>query len=868
MNDNKKALLNLVKAESAEEIFNLLKNDSFFKRLSAKNWRPLGNDPTNITTAGNQQEDPINALVEKPINSIDHLLLKEAKLRGIDPEGSAAPKSMREAVETFLNIPDGDISKIDDKTRRKLAENVRVIASGSNKTPSIAVADSAEGQHPSDFSKSLLSLPRGKSNKNKIHFVQGRFNQGATGALWFCGGDKFQLVLSRKEPKLLSDNQKDEWGFTLIRKRPYSEVSDDEKMTWYEYFTDGDGNIFSFPGEDLPILPNDEKMKSGAYIKMYSYDLGKYSASDVTLELWRDLNRKLYSPALPIMIHETRKYGGHSPSKILVGNKYRTIKDENEKVKERIVFDSNLGKLGVRKIDVTVFVDRDSKGKPFRGVKSEFTTTDEALFLTMNGQTHKTEPRSFFRRKEFGTSLDFLADYLMVHVDLTDIPRDIRDELVMTSRDRFRKGDIYNQAIERITSDLRENNILRRLNTEYKTHFLADIQPDKGEVKKIVSKILKKNRSLAKWLNLGEGITLPPLEPTNPTTFEPENPPTKFSLKVPEGVVPPYTKDFPINYKYVWLQFITNAPNNYLETEMGGKIRISLQNIEHSEYLDHGVLWLKIYKERNQKLNDEKELVISLERQGLEPLTEKVTLRYIEEREQISETPPPNGFDFVPPSIRIKEGESKNATLKAVIPGKLKDGVIVNLKSSSSFLELSTDKIILNSKKAVDGIVSRHISIKGKKKNIKGTITAFVNGTDLKAELEIEVIPESMGDERNLPEIKGLSKEEWGQLAGSDWKEDNIAEVKGDIILVNMDAAPFHDYISQNPKITKEARKNIEEFYKLGIGLNALVLDLELKESPNGNKPENFMPAMKAIARVILPINSYGRGLVTSPEDI
>lgn len=394
--DNKKILLQLINANSAEEVSNLLNDKSFSQSI---NWVPVGNDPTNITTAGNQQEDPINALVEKPINSIDHLLIREAKLKGIDPEGQDAPKTMKGAVELFFGISDGDISKISNNKRRELADNIRVIASGLPKNPNISIVDFAEGQHPSDFSETFLSLPRGKSNKNKIHFVQGRFNQGATGALFFCGGDKFQLILSRKNPKLLN-GLKDEWGFTLIRKRPYAEVPEKEKMTWYEYFVDGNNKVFSFPGEPLQILPNGEKMASGAYIKMYSYDFGKYSPSNITLGLWRDLNRKLFCPALPITLQETREYGGHSESKILVGNKYRTLKDENDKVREHVIIDTNLGRVGNKKIEITVFIDRDKEDKPFRGVKTEFATNDEAIFLTMNGQTHKTEPRSFFRKKE------------------------------------------------------------------------------------------------------------------------------------------------------------------------------------------------------------------------------------------------------------------------------------------------------------------------------------------------------------------------------------------------------------------------------------------------------------------------------------
>ncbi len=76
-----------------------------------------------------------------------------------------------------------------------------------------------------DFEKTFLSLLRG--NKNEIHFVQGKYNMGGSGAIVFCGKKRYQLIASKRF------DATGEFGFTLIRKHPFSDKEKiSKKSTW------------------------------------------------------------------------------------------------------------------------------------------------------------------------------------------------------------------------------------------------------------------------------------------------------------------------------------------------------------------------------------------------------------------------------------------------------------------------------------------------------------------------------------------------------------------------------------------------------------------------------------------------------------
>src|SRR3989442_9896743 len=85
----------LLKAEDEVQVERIL--DAAGYSLDQEDaWRPLGDFENNFATVANQQTEATAAMVEKIINAIDGVLMSECYRRGLDPEGSKAPKTMQE----------------------------------------------------------------------------------------------------------------------------------------------------------------------------------------------------------------------------------------------------------------------------------------------------------------------------------------------------------------------------------------------------------------------------------------------------------------------------------------------------------------------------------------------------------------------------------------------------------------------------------------------------------------------------------------------------------------------------------------------------------------------------------------------------
>jgi len=101
---------------------------------------------------------------------------------------------------------------------------------------------------------------------------------------------------------------------------------------------------------------------------------------------------------------------------------------------------------------------------------------------------------------------------------------------------------------------------------------------------------------------------------------------------------------------------------------------------------------------------------------------------------------PPNGFDFVPPSIRIEPGKIGNLPLKAFVPKVVPNNSLIRLTiSDSSSIELITKSLYFSEPNAdKDGVVTSHISFKGKFKTKVPTILTAITGK-LKTHANIRV---------------------------------------------------------------------------------------------------------------------------------
>jgi hypothetical protein len=179
----------LMRTESESEVISVVKEEGYWDDPNA--WRYYGDNELNFAQGGAQQSRADFAFNEKAINSIDSVLTRLALEAGVAPDGIAAPRSVREAVASFVEHSEHNSlrttsGRVEDWTpdfRREVAKNISVFATEpkgwtSRERPTISIADLGEGHTPAAFPKTFVSL--GQRNKVDIQFVQGKFNQGGS----------------------------------------------------------------------------------------------------------------------------------------------------------------------------------------------------------------------------------------------------------------------------------------------------------------------------------------------------------------------------------------------------------------------------------------------------------------------------------------------------------------------------------------------------------------------------------------------------------------------------------------------------------------------------------------------------------------
>lgn len=579
--ENKDILVKLLKATTQEEVTYLLDTHNFFKKAQ---WVPYGGQENNAGTIKAQSPDPVGALVEKITNGIDALLIRMCWDNKIDPTASNAPQTQNEAVRKFFNDKVADFDLSDKEVREIAAKSIRIIGEGNIDKPTISIIDFGEGQHPDDFSKTFLSI--GGSNKIKIKFAHGVYNQGGSAALKFCGNG-YQLILSRRAPNI-QNGRKDLWGFSLVRER--YEIG--FKAEWYEYCII-DGNIPSFPYEPLNILSGTEVFESGSLVRLFSYTLKNpnlYITGQREKELAREINKRYFSIPLPIQINELRTQlrGWSEKNKVTrIYGLWRLLKKQFKDksiIKKTLNLKADLGIFGLRNIEIAILNDENDTGQSY---KSQF----EKIFLTVNGQSQHTETVNFLKTD---CLLPDLAPYMIIHIDLSNANYQA-NKIFHTARSGVIDIPEYDEFHKRLTDSIKGDETLKELNREYKERKLKNAQPEDKDLSRYIGRLVKDNPFLAALLNKGE--ELPTEKPEGPKKeYIGEYIPTLFDIGTDE-------KEIPCN-RYALLRIKTDAMNDYLSRiKDGGELRWShsdLVQINHYS-LKNGFLPLRIEPNKNAK---------------------------------------------------------------------------------------------------------------------------------------------------------------------------------------------------------------------------------------------------------------------------
>ena len=417
-------------APTEDEVEKVIRNlPDVFK---PENWHPLGRNENNFGVIENQQSTPIAALIEKITNSIDAVLMKKCLEANIDPKSDLAPKSMEEArARFFKSHKDWDLPT----ARRRQSESIQIIADGPKFNTSLIVYDDGEGQGPEDFEDTFLSLLSG--NKNEIHFVQGKYNMGGSGAIVFCGKKRYQLIASKKY-----DNT-GEFGFTLIRQHPLSTQEEKtKKNTWYEYLK-VNGAIPSFRSEQQSLGLNNRNFQTGTVIKLYSYHLPAGIRSVISRDLNQSINEYLFEPTLPVITvdKEERYPQDRALQRALYGLKRRLEQDDSKYVETYFSEDFDVKIFGKMKVTCYVFktkIDDRSVKETKETIRSEFFKNNMSVLFSVNGQVHGHYTSEFITRS---LKLNLLKGHLLIHVDCTNMDYIFRKELFMASRDRLKDGE-------------------------------------------------------------------------------------------------------------------------------------------------------------------------------------------------------------------------------------------------------------------------------------------------------------------------------------------------------------------------------------------------------------------------------------------
>lgn len=562
MNDEqaKKLTLQLVSANSEREVVKILRDHNLWD--DEESWKTVNESTGNWSTIGSQQSSADTALVEKIINSVDAVLMRECKRAGMRPDSEDAPRSIPEAQRKYFRIYNGKLSSLDITERIKLASNIYLVATGNKTNPSYSIIDLGEGQSPEFFPETFLSL--NKSNKDRVHFVQGKFGMGGTGVFRFASPEhNLQLIISKKDPAIKCETNSGKWGVTIIRRMP---PTPDMRSSIFTYLAPK-GEILSFNSISLPLLPGkhpiaySEPMGWGSFIKLYEYDLARLK-SNIRIDLFYRLSLLMPDIALPITMVERRGDYDDADGKtrdmtiIMAGLSVRLDADRQNNLEDNF---PSTGELSAKaqKMDYSIYAFKKGRRKTYSG--------NEGVIFTFNGQAHGFLSKSFFERDS--VRMNYLSDSILVLVDCSKIDKRSFEDLFMNSRDRLSEGPLKGEIVRQLEDILKNHPGLKALRERRRREDIEDKLHDSKPLADVLESIISKSPSLSSLFVKGLRIKNPfnLVGASEEKVFHGRPFPTFFRLtkELPND----RPKTIPLNVRRFKVQFETDAENDYFDRD-------------------------------------------------------------------------------------------------------------------------------------------------------------------------------------------------------------------------------------------------------------------------------------------------------------
>ena len=598
---SKKIAEDFLRAFSTEEVNNILGSCHEFGR--DENWRPYGGAEKNWDRVGVQTSEPVGALAELIINSIDAILMRRAKEENIDLQSETVPKSMTEAVKRFFpEVQEGRLTLLSQEQRTRLAEKsvligVKRTARKNNRYPNYTIVDFGEGQNHGNFEQTFLSL--GEKNKEGIPFVQGRFNMGSTGSITFCTRAEirnglYKFILSKKA----TDGSDGLWGWTLIRVR---KTRLGEDLPVVEYFCP-DGEIACFESDEVQAFNRDDIgviKGGGSVVKLYEYDIGP-GARAVDIGLYDALTTSLIDCALPLRLYDfdakPMKKGlraeGIAP-RTFSGMKTVLKSDDEEDQTSKVdceggVVNSDNPSLGTIRIS---YFGLDK-------MKDYLRNYQYRMFYTINGQAQGKERTSFLRKAR----LDDLRNHLIVQINCNSMDNTARSAIFKPDRERMADIELTRELKKIVVDALSEDGELRRYAREIRNRRISEQIEDETS-KKFLSSLIKNSPDLQELFDIGNNVENIAQTPGGEEEYKGKKFPTYLTpINLEENGV----KSVPIN-TYRRIECRTDVQNDYLirEANRGNFVHPPPDDLPNSGSLRNGKFRIKVSPPLRAKEGDE-----------------------------------------------------------------------------------------------------------------------------------------------------------------------------------------------------------------------------------------------------------------------
>jgi len=520
-------LLSIKKESDIDKLLNDLQVADSSKQPKGERyvWRFLGNSMSNAANI-HTTSVTIAPIIERITNSFDAMIqLKEYEKNEGEPQPKQnLPRSPREAVEKWFEIPKGDTAivgnSMDDAKRTKFAESIVSIElheSDIPRYPTIVVSDKGIGQEPDEFPVTLLSL--GNSNKFTSPHLHGTYGHGGSSTYRFC---KYSIVLSRRSD--ISKPKNRDLGWTVIRRNEslniwdyrYKKMEEVNQPPIYEYLCLSDGSI---PHISSSIV--DKKFEQGTYIVHIQFDAKDWENLSRGLG-YRLFRNYLFDPVLPFRLIDRRKdkdefsrnmFGDRST---LSDAKY--VKYHNEAEMQW----TNGGKLIVR-----YWLLHDENNPASRPLSNhlERENSRNTIIVTLNGQRHGSLEKSLIVKK---CRLPRVGDSLLVQVVLDGLPREAKGKLFTSGREKIvEQGDEITTLESKLIECFTDDDKLREWEDR-----LGEIRSQNDETIKEVTKILDKLITIGIESGIGGSDKLSQPGGTGTTMeYKPHDPPTSFKIK-------------------------------------------------------------------------------------------------------------------------------------------------------------------------------------------------------------------------------------------------------------------------------------------------------------------------------------------------